>query len=328
MTMYPPQAPPPGNAHPHGAGGMSPAPVCSWHPDRTTALTCSRCGRPACPECLTPASVGFHCRACVAEARAAQRSAAPRTVAGARMGGRTVAGAMHGAQPRITYGLIGLNVLVFVIVAAQARSLSDFGGSSVFNGSLLVPMVVAGGEWWRLVSSGFLHLSVTHIALNMLALYFIGLGLERVLGAWRYSTLYLLSLLGGSASVMLFDGVTSASAGASGAIFGLMGALLVTLKRLKLDMRQAGIIIAINVVATFAIPGISWQAHLGGLVVGALVGAGLVYAPAKNRQQWQIATCVAMGLVLIAIFVAKDLSLGTWVCTNTTSPHVSCYPPS
>lgn len=328
MTMYPPQAPPPESPYGAGLGGVPVAQVCSWHADRTTALTCSRCGRPACPECLTPASVGFHCRACVAEARAAQRASAPRTVVGARMGGRTAGAAMHGARPQITYGLIGLNVLVFAIVAVQARSLAGFGGSSVFNGSLLVPMVVAGGEWWRLVASGFLHLSVTHIALNMLALYFIGLGLERVLGAWRYLSLYVLSLLGGSASVMLFSGVTSASAGASGAIFGLMGALLVTLKRLKLDMRQAGIIIALNVVATFAIPGISWQAHLGGLVVGALVGAGLVYAPVANRLRWQIATCVGMGVLLIAVFVVKDLSLGNWVCSNTTSPAVSCYPPS
>lgn len=314
MTMHPPSAPPPprGPVVP-GHGGMQ---VCSWHPDRATALTCSRCGRPACPECLAPASVGFHCRACVAEARAAQRAAAPRTVAGARS---------HGGQPRITYGLIGLNVLVFAVVALQARSLSDFDGSSVFNGSLLVPMVVAGGEWWRLVTNGFLHLSVTHIALNMLALYFIGLGLERVLGAWRYLTLYLLSLLGGSASVMLFSSVTSASAGASGAIFGLMGALLVTLKRFKLDMRQAGVVIAINVIATFTIPGISWQAHLGGLVVGALVGAGLVYAPAKNRLRWQVTACVAMAVVLVAVFVVKDAALGTRVCSDTTAHTMSCY---
>jgi membrane associated rhomboid family serine protease len=187
-----------------------------------TALSCSRCGRPACPECLSPASVGFHCRACVAEARAAHRTSAPRTVVGAR--------AQH-AQPRITYGLIALNLLVFAGVALQAQSLDEraFNASGIFNGSLLVPMVVAGGEWWRVVTSGFLHLSVTHIALNMLALYFIGLGLERVLGAWRYLSLYLLSLLGGSAAIMLFADVASFSAGASGAIFGLMGALLVTL---------------------------------------------------------------------------------------------------
>lgn len=296
---------------------MAGAPVCTWHPDRITQLSCSRCGRPACPECLAPASVGFHCRACVAEARGVQRVTRA----------RTVAGAVHGAQPRITYGLIALNVAVFLAVGAQAGSLSAFGRSPVFNGGLLVPMVVASGQWWRVVTSGFLHLSVTHIALNMLALYFIGLGLERVLGAWRYLALYLLSLLGGSAAIMLFSPVESASAGASGAIFGLMGALLVTLKRLKLDMRQAGLVIAINVFATFAIPGISWQAHLGGLVVGALVGAGLVYPPAAKRQQWQLATVAGVFVLLVAVIVAKDLALGNWVCMNTFSPTVSCYSP-
>lgn len=310
MTMYPPQ-PPTGPVSPYAAH------VCTWHPERQTALSCSRCGRPACPECLAPASVGFHCRACVAEARGVQRSTRA----------RTVAGAVHGGQPRITYALIALNVLVFVIVAGQAGSATDFRGSSVYNGSLLVPMVVAGGEWWRLVTSGFLHLSITHIALNMLALYFIGIGLERVLGAWRYLALYLLSLLGGSACIMLFSAYNSASAGASGAIFGLMGALVVTLKRLKLDLRQAGVIIAINVVATFTIPGISWQAHIGGLVVGAAVGAAMVYAPAAKRFQYQVGACVAAGLILIAVFVAKDLTLGSWVCAHTTEADVSCYPP-
>lgn len=309
MTMYPPQ----GQA------------MCTWHPERVTVLSCSRCGRPACAECLMPASVGFHCRGCVAEARAASAATAPRTVVGAR-----VAGAVTGRafKPRITYGLIAINVLVFAVIAAQARSLSDFNPSTVYFGSALVPMVVADGEWWRLITSGFLHLSISHIALNMLALYFVGLGLERVLGTWRYLALYLLSLLGGSTAVMLFASHNSVTGGASGAIFGLMGALLVTLKRLKLDMRQAGTVIALNLIATFAIPGISWQAHLGGLVVGALVGAALVYAPAVNRLRWQVGACVGVGVVLIALIVAKDLALGQWVCANTTNPNLTCYSPN
>jgi membrane associated rhomboid family serine protease len=235
---------------------------------------------------------------------------------------------VHGQQPRVTTALIALNVLVFVVVALQARSLTSFNGSTIYNGSLLVPMFVAGGEWWRLVSSGFLHLSIMHIALNMLALYFIGLGLERVLGRWRYLALYLLSLLGGSAAVMLFAGVTSGAAGASGAIFGLMGALLVTLKRLRLDLRQAGVIIAINLIATFTIPGISWQAPVGGLVVGALVGAAMVYAPAARRNAWQIGTCVAVLLALVLVFVLKDVSLGDVVCYDTTSVRGGCRLPS
>ncbi len=295
-----------------GYGAPAPTEVCTWHPDRATALHCTRCGRPACPDCLTPASVGFHCRSCVAESRSTQRVP------------RTVSGAIHGQQPRVTTTLLALNVLVFAGVAAQARSLTNFNGSSVYNGSLLVPMYVAGGEWWRVISSGFLHLSVMHIVLNMLALYFIGLGLERVLGRWRFLAVYLLSLLGGSASVMLFAGATSGSAGASGAIFGLMGALLVTLKRLRLDLRQAGVIIAINLIATFAIPGISWQAHLGGLVVGALVGAAMVYAPAARRTWWQWGTCAAMLVVLIALIATRDFTLGSVSCYDTFSVRGYC----
>lgn len=310
------------NSPPYGPAGVQPAMTCAWHPDRVTALSCSRCGRPACPECLAPASVGFHCRACVAEARAASGVNAPRTVVGARMS------SARRFTPRVTYALIALNVVMFAAIAIQSRSLTDFRPSSVYHGSALIPMVVAGGEWWRLVTSGFLHLSVTHIALNMLALYFIGPGLERVLGTWRFVTLYGLSLLGGSAAVMLFSQDNSFTGGASGAIFGLMGALLVTLKRLKLDMRQAGVVIAINVFATFAIPGISWQAHLGGLLIGAAVGAGLVYAPAANRLRWQLTACVGIGVVLIALIVVGDITLGDWVCANTTSVDLACYSPN
>lgn len=305
---------PPHSAHPAG-GVPPPSAVCSWHSDRPTALTCSRCGRPACPECLTPAAVGFHCRACVAQARGVQRATAARTIAGAR----------HGQQPIVTYTLIGLNLAVYILVGLQAGSLDALGRSTIYRGASLSPMFVAGGEWWRVVTSGFLHLSSTHIALNMLALYFIGLGLERVLGRWRYIALYVLSLLGGSAAVMWFAPVNSGAAGASGAIFGLMGALLVTLKRLKLNLRQAGIIIGINVIATFIIPNISWQAHLGGLVVGALVGAAMVYAPAAARLKWQIGAVVGMTLVLAAVIVAKDLSIGPVVCFDTFTSHGVCH---
>lgn len=206
-------------------------------------------------------------------------------------------------QPLVTYTLIGINLLVFVVVGAQAGSMSRFSGSRIYEDSLLVPMAVAGDQWWRLVTSGFLHLSITHIALNMLALYFIGIGLERVLGAWRYLVLYLLSLLGGSAAVMVFSAYNSASAGASGAIFGLMGALLVTLKRLRLDMRQAGVVIAINVIATFTIPGISWQAHLGGLVIGALLALIFTRLPRERQQVGGVLAVALIGAGLVAAYL-------------------------
>ena len=120
--------------------------------------------------------------------------------------------------------------------------------------------------------------------MNMLSLYLIGVGLERILGRVRFAVVYLLSLLGGSVAVFLFSGVVTATAGASGAIFGLLGALAVTFKRLNLDLRQLGAIIVLNLVITFTAPGISWQAHLGGFVVGAIVGAAMVYPPAKTPR--------------------------------------------
>ena len=175
--------------------GATPAPVpevCTWHPDRQTALHCTRCGRPACPECLTPASVGFQCRACVAEGRATQRTAL------------TVSGSPIGQQPVATIGLIIANVLIFVVTVIQAGGTDHLERSSWFSGGVLVPSDVAEGEWWRLITSGFLHLSITHIALNMVALYFVGLPLERVVGRWRFLVIYFLSLLGGSVAVMLF----------------------------------------------------------------------------------------------------------------------------
>lgn len=264
--------------------------VCSWHPDRPTGLACTRCNRPACAECLTPASVGFHCRACVAEARGAYRPA------------RTISGSVLGQKPVVTWALIAVNVAVFALTAAQAGSGLDIGvRSEVFAQGALVPELVSGGEYWRLLTSGFLHFGLIHLASNMLSLYFLGLPLERAIGRERFGVIYLLSLLGGSATVMLFSERDALTAGASGAIFGLMGALVVTFRRMRMDLRQLVFVVAINLFITFRIPGISWQAHLGGLVVGALVGALMVYSPPARRRAWQVGGSVAIGLVLLAV---------------------------
>lgn len=274
--------------------GATPAPVpevCTWHPDRQTALHCTRCGRPACPECLTPASVGFQCRACVAEGRATQRTAL------------TVSGSPTGQQPVATIGLIIANVLIFVVTVIQAGGTDHLERSSWFSGGVLVPSDVAEGEWWRLITSGFLHLSITHIALNMVALYFVGLPLERVVGRWRFLVIYFLSLLGGSVAVMLFADPDSGAVGASGAIFGLMGALVAVFLRFRYDLRQVVFVVVINLGITFVIPGISWQAHVGGLVVGGLAGAAMVYPPAKSRLAWQIGASVGLLVVLGALLV-------------------------
>lgn len=277
-----------------GTPGMVPqVETCTWHPDRQTALHCTRCGRPACPDCLTPASVGFQCRACVAEGRSTQR--AP----------RTVSGAPHGQQPKVTIGLIVINIAVFVITAVQAGGTDSLGQSSWFNGGVLVPAAVADGDWWRLLTSGFLHLSITHIGLNMLSLYFVGLPLERVMGRWRFLSIYVLSLLGGSVAVMVFAGPTSGAVGASGAIFGLMGALVPVWLRFHYDLRPLMIVVVINLAITFVVAGISWQAHIGGLVVGGIAGAAMVYPPAKTRLAWQVGICVGLLVLMAVVLVVR-----------------------
>ena len=293
---------PPTGPSPWGGPVAPHQPACSWHPDRATGLTCTRCGRPACPECLSPASVGFHCRACVAEGRA--NTVEPTTVAGSRWG----------QQPIVTYVLIAVNVAIFLVTAVQAGSGLDLSGSELFAQGALLPELVATGEWWRLITSGFLHLSLPHVAVNMLSLYFLGLPLERILGRGRFVVVYLLSLLGGSAAVMLFSDPLGPTAGASGAIFGLMGALVVTFRRLRYDPRQLLFIVAINLVISFSISGISWQAHLGGLAVGAAVGAVMVYPRREVRQRWQVIGSVGVLVALILVIALRVPTLPQEFC--------------
>lgn len=270
---------------------MTLATTCTWHPDRATGLRCTRCGRPACPDCLTAASVGFHCRQCVAEGRAAVP--APRTVSGSRLG----------QLPRVTAALIAINLAVFVICAIQARSLAAPSDSGVFQQGALVPDLVGAGQLWRLITSGFLQFNIPHIALNMLSLYLLGMPMERIVGRARFLVVYLLSLLGGSVAVLLFSGSTAVTAGASGAIFGLLGGLFITFRRMRLDPRQIVIVLVLNLALTFTLSGISWQAHLGGLVVGAAAAAVMVYPPPERRRQLQILGSFGLLALLLVITV-------------------------
>jgi len=293
---------------------QQPSAVCSWHPDRGTALTCTRCGRPACPECLTPASVGFHCRACVAEARGTATQRAPRTVAGAALG----------QKPIVTMVLIGINLAFFLVTALQARSAMNLAPSPLYLQGSLIPVEVSSGDYWRLLTAGFLHANLIHIATNMVSLYLLGMPLERILGRGRFLLIYLLSLAGSSVSVLLFSGPFVPTIGASGAIYGLMGALLVTFKRLGYDLRQLLIVVAINVYITFQFAGISWQGHLGGLVVGAIVGAAMVYPPQRTRRRWQWGTAIGVVVVLVALVIVRDAQIGQWACSYTADGSGSC----
>lgn len=238
--------------------------MCARHPDRPTGLSCTRCGRPACPECLTPAAVGQHCVDCVREAR----GSTPRAIT------------IGTSRPIATYVLIAINVVVFALTTLQARSVANVSpaDSRLFYDGVLFGPFVGQGEIWRIVSSGFLHYSVIHIGLNMLTLYILGRDLETALGTARFVGVYGVALLGGSAAVLTFS-PTAAAAGASGAIYGLMGGLLVAIIRAKMPPGQIIGLIAINIVISVTIPNISLWAHLGGLVFGAAATAGVLMLP-------------------------------------------------
>ena len=249
-------------------------PVCVRHPGRETGVRCTRCDRPACPACLREASIGYQCVDCIADdARSRLRS---------RSRSSTIAWAPPGGPSLVIPALIAINVAVFVFTVVQAGSLSHNSDAPLFGQWALQPAAVTHGDWWRLLTSGFLHIGPLHLAFNMIALWVIGRELERVLGRVRFLAVYLVSLLGGSLVVYLFANPLSDTAGASGAVFGLMGGLAVVLMRLRLSPRPALTIIVLNVVISFVVPNISILGHLGGLAFGAALTAAMVYAP--NRR--------------------------------------------
>ncbi|MGH3925648.1 MAG: rhomboid family intramembrane serine protease, partial [Pseudonocardiaceae bacterium] len=254
-----------------GPGAPSPVQVCARHPDRETGLRCVRCDRPACSSCLREASVGYQCVDCVAEGARTMRRGT--TVAGAELTGRAV----------VVPLLVAINVVVFAVTVAQAGSVVGNAAAGLFQQWGLLPTAVAGGELWRLFTSGFLHIGPFHLAFNMFALWVIGRDLEQVLGWVRFLAVYFVSLLGGSLAVFLFENEITMTAGASGAVFGLMGGLAVVLLRIRASLGQVLTLIALNVFISFVVPQISILGHLGGLLFGAAVTAGMVFAPRERR---------------------------------------------
>ncbi|MDH6134681.1 membrane associated rhomboid family serine protease [Kitasatospora sp. MAA4] len=276
-------------------------PGCYRHPERETGIGCSRCGRPICPQCMVNASVGFHCPECVSGGTAQVRSATT------RFGGRPV---RDGAL--VTKVLIGINLLVFVLAAYLYKPLQqDFALYSVgpqFNGHLYG--VAAGpDQWYRLLSATFLHIWPWHIASNMLALWWMGPTVERVLGRVRYLALYLVSGLAGSALAYLVAGDAMNSLGASGAIFGLFGATVVLYRASRQPLGPVVALIVFNLVITFSVPGIDWRAHVGGLVAGVLTGIGMMHAPRANRNLVQAGTVVLMLAVILGMVLVETARL-------------------
>lgn len=270
-------------------------PRCYRHPDQDTGIRCSRCGRPICPQCMISASVGFQCPACVNDGNRAVRAVHT------GFGGRPVTD-----YALVTKVLIAINVIVFLIGKVAGEGFIDrliLVGSGYSRHLGWVGVAKSPDQWYRLLTAVFLHEQWAHIGLNMLALWWIGPHVERALGRRRYIALYLLSGLGGSALSLLLAPADQGSLGASGAIFGLLGALLVLFRRLGLDLRPVAIIIAINLFITFAWPNIDWRAHLGGLVSGFLIALGMVYAPRDRRTLVQVATCAGVFLVELLLII-------------------------
>lgn len=267
-------------------------PTCYRHPDRETYVRCQRCDRPICPDCMRPAAVGFQCPECVA---AGGRTAAqPRTVLG---------GAIRPGNSVVTTTLIALNVFVFLLQQTGAGLERRFG---------LVPVAVdRDGQYYRLITAAFLHANVLHILFNMWALYVVGSQLEQTLGRSRYLTLYVLSALGGSTLYYLVAPIGSNGVGASGAVFGLFGALFVVARRLALDSSGIVTIIVINIVFSFTFPNVAWQAHLGGLITGALLAAAYAYSPRPLRRAAALAAPTGLAVLLAIGVLARTASLAT-----------------
>jgi len=258
-------------------------PTCYRHPDRPTYVSCARCQRPVCPECMRSAAVGHQCVDCVAAG--AQSIPQARTGAG---------GVLRSGRPVITYGLIAVNVLMFVLQMTSKGLEREL---------VLWAPGVAGGEYYRLITSAFMHYGILHLLFNMWALYVIGPPLEAWLGRLRFGALYGLSALGGSVLVYLLAPIGAATAGASGAIFGLFGATFVLAKRLNFDIKWLVAIIAANLILTFTVPSISWQGHIGGLVTGAAIAALFVYTPRERHRNYvQGGVCAAV-LVVFGVLI-------------------------
>lgn len=266
---------------------QQPTVTCYRHGDRPTGVSCSRCGRPICPECMNQASVGFQCPTCVAEARGGSPQARPRPGRGAVLTVRRL-GVVTGV-------LIAVNVAMYVVTAIAAGDLLDNEQSMLFFDLALIPSLVDAGEWWRLLSSAFLHFGLLHIGLNLLNLFILGPDLEGYFGKARFLALYLVSAFGGSVAVLLFSGNVVA-AGASGAVFGLLGAALVVLLYRRANAQPIVVVLVLNLILS-TLPGISLMAHLGGVVAGAVISAAYVYIP----QRMVLAQIGAVAVLVIAL---------------------------
>ena len=270
--------------------------TCYRHPDRVTGLSCSECGRPICTECMTMAPVGIRCPEHSGKAQGAQR--VTRGVQRA---------AFEGTGAKVTKALVAINVAVYVAELVTGGGVNGTGSTIYLHGVLYGPLVEQ-GDWWRLLTAAFLHYGPVHLLLNMFGLYWFGSLLEQRIGAARYLMLYLVSGLAGSAGALLWsNGFLTPTVGASGAIFGILGAGLVLERQRDYVFGGSAMgVIIINFVLTFSISSISKGGHIGGLVGGILCALGLTrfgrgHAAYGRLGLLGVATIVLVGVASIAV---------------------------
>ncbi|MDQ2677202.1 MAG: rhomboid family intramembrane serine protease [Actinomycetota bacterium] len=271
---------------------------CHRHPDRAAGVSCQRCNRPICPQCMRQASVGFQCPDCTG-------TNAERVVR---------APALFRGHSEVIVGkvIIGINVAVWLVATLVGGDPTSISGAVYEHGALFGPLV-ADGDWWRVVTGSFMHSGVLHLGMNMLLLWFLSQELEPALGRVRFAILYGVSLVGGSLGVLVLSPL-SPTVGASGAVFGLMGALIVLQLRAKQNPWQSGIggLVLINLLLTFAMPNISVGGHLGGLLAGAAAGA--VLQPLRWPQEG--AALRSTAVVLFGVTLLVGAYAAAWILAS------------
>jgi membrane associated rhomboid family serine protease len=278
---------------------------CYRHPHREAGVRCTRCDRPICPECMRPASVGFHCPDDAAVGRKSQRPLR-----------NSVGAVLRQSPPYVTITLVVLNAAAYLATALpSSRGINQPEYSRLFQDWQLLPYdVFHNGEYFRLATAAFLHANLLHIAVNMLSLIFVGPYLEREIGWWRFALVYAVSALGGGAAIYAFGAPLVPVVGASGALFGLLGACLVLVRRLNLDPQYLIGVIVLNFAFTFSVAGISRLGHIGGFVTGALCGLAIGGWPTRRARIPDRVQLAGFGgvLVLIVLVVVLRTATGTF----------------
>jgi membrane associated rhomboid family serine protease len=268
--------------------------TCYRHPDRETGVSCSNCGRSICPDCMTSTSVGMRCPEC------SKQKTKVRTIG-------------SGSEPTLTYALIAINVIIGLgaFLGGASAAGGGFSGSSLLAEGSVSRFGVDNGDYWRILTAGFLHVNFIHLLFNMFALYVLGGLLEPAIGRLRFGVIYFVSLLAGSFGALLLEPLAP-TVGASGAVFGLMGAAVVVMRKRGINPMESGLglWIGLNLLITFTIPNISIGGHIGGLIGGAL--AAFVMFDLRDRVRLpELVPMAIAGAIGVAAVVGSVVVSGS-----------------